>query len=331
MLVELPAFDEGQLLRHSCVLSERPGILMKIGLKLGELRIRLSEAKNRPALYWPQWIFEPFYTDGDDPVDIELEVRVTSQLPEIPHGRMIFDACHGLWKLYEAEAGYYVETRQTHSKRPFNRLLVDKECARGEIWTREQRHYTTGQRGWVPPMVINPVVELCLLTRLAREGGVLMHGAGVVEEGKGWVFTGASGAGKSTISDLYTAHGETVLSDERIIIRKTANRFLLCGTHWHGTSQAVNGQVVPLDRLYVIRHGAGEHRLRKLSSIEMCRLGLQQCFLPHWDREGMTKTVDLFSELADRIECYDLAFLNQPDVIEFLQQPRGAMVTSAAV
>lgn len=304
---------------------------MKIELKLGELRIRLSEAKNRPSLYWPLWIFKPFYIDGDDPADIELAVRVTSQLPEIPHGRMIFDACHGLWKLYEAEAGFYVETLQPHSKRPFNRLVLDKECARGEVWTREQRHHRTGKRGWVPPAVINPVVEFCLLMRLAREGGALLHGAGVVVDGKGWVFIGTSGAGKSTISDFYIAQGETVLSDERIIIRKTANRFLLCGTPWHGTSHAVNGQVVPLDRLYVIRHGAGTHRVRKLSSIEVCQLGLQQCFLPHWDREGMTKTVGLFSELADRIECYDLAFLNQPDVIEFLQQPRGAMVMSATV
>ena len=303
---------------------------MTIGLKLGELRIRLSEVKNRPALYWPQWIFEPFYTNSDDPADIELEVRVTTQLPEIPHGQMIFDACHGLWKLYEAEAGFYVETLQTHSKRPFNRLVLDKGIARGEIWTREQRHHSTGQRGWVPSTVINPVVELCLLTRLAREGGALLHGAGVVVDGNGWVFIGPSGAGKSTISDFYIAHGETVLSDERIIIRRVDNRFLMCGTPWHGTSHAVNGQVVLLDRLYVIRHGVGAHRLRKLSSIEMCQLGLQQCFLPHWDREGMTKTVDLFSELADRIECYDLAFLKDPDLLEFLQEHREAAVAPAA-
>lgn len=302
---------------------------MKIGLKLGEVRIRLSEEKNRPVLYWPQWVFKPFHIDGDDPADIELAVRVANQLPEIPHGRMIFDACHGLWRLYETEAGFYAETLNTHSKRPFNRVVLDRECARGEVWTREQRHHRTGRRGWTPPMVINPVVEFCLLTRLAREGGALMHGAGVVEDGKGWVFTGASGAGKSTLSDFYIAHGKTVLSDERIIIRKIGDRLFLCGTPWHGTSRAVNRQVVSLDRLYVIRHGAGAHRVRRLSSIEMCRLGLQQCFLPHWDREGMTKTVDLFSELAGRIECYDLAFLKDPGIIEFLQEHREAAVAPA--
>ena len=294
------------------------------------MQIRLTEEKDRPCLYWPQWMFEPFHTDGEGPADLDLQVRVTSQLPEIPHGRMIFDACHGLWKLYEADGGLYLETLNTHSKKPFNRAVLDKEFARGEVWTREQRHHSTRQRGWAPPMVINPVVEFCLLTRLAREGGALMHGAGVIGDGIGLVFTGVSGAGKSTMADFYLARGETVLSDERIMIRKIDDRFFLCGTPWHGSSHEVNGRVVTLDSLYFIRHGSGAHRLRNLSAPQVCQLGLEQCFLPHWDREAMAKTVDFFTELAERIDCYDLAFLNQPDVIEFLQQ-RGTPVKSAAV
>lgn len=304
---------------------------MQIGLKLGEFRIRLTEGNDRPCLYWPQWMFEPFHTHGANAADIDLEVRVTSRLPEIPHGRMVFDASHGLWRLYDAEAGFYLESLNTHSKKPFNRVVLDKEYARGEVWTREQRHHSTGRRGWVPPMVINPVVEFCLLTRLAREGGALMHGAGVAANGNGVMFTGASEAGKSTLADFYLARGQTVLSDERIIIRKLDDRFFLCGTPWHGTSRAVDGRVVPLDSLYFIRHGSGAHRVRRLSFPQVCQLGLQQCFLPHWDREAMTKTVEFFRELAERVACYDMAFLKQPDVIEFLHQQRKGTVRSAAV
>lgn len=304
---------------------------MEITLNLGEFRIRLHEPNDRACFYWPQWMFEPFHADCAGPADIDLVVRVTESLPDPPQGRLIFDACHGLWTLHEAGEGYFLETLNTLSHKPLNRVWLDKDYARGQVWTRPHRHHSTRRRGWAPAVIINPVVELCLLTRLAREGGVLMHGAGIAANRNGLVFSGVSGAGKSTMADFYLAQDQPVLSDERIIIRKIGNRFLLCGTPWHGTSRAVDGRVVPLDCLYFIRHGSGAHRLRKLPALQVCQWGLQQCFLPHWDREGMAKTVDFFSELAERIDSYDLAFLNQPDVIEFLQQQRGTPVKSAAV
>lgn len=301
---------------------------MKIELQLGELRIRLREGRDRACLYWPQWMFEPFVNNCEGPADIDLEVRVARRLPEIPHGRLIFDACHGLWTLHEAGEGYYLETLNTFSRKPLNRGWLDKEYARGEIWTREQRHQQTGRTGWMPSMLINPVVEVCFLTRLAREGGVLMHAAGVVVNGTGLVFPGTSGTGKSTLSDFYLARGKTVLSDERIIIRKVDNRFFLCGTPWFGTSLAVSGQVAPLDSIYFIRHGSDSHRLRRLSSLEISQLFLRQCFLPHWDREAMTKTVEFLGKLAQQVECYDLAFLKDPTIIDYLHEHRQASITA---
>ena len=70
-------------------------------------------------------------------------------------------------------------------------------------------------------------MELCLLTQLARHGGVLLHAAGVVWEGVGLIFTGPSEAGKSTLSEFYLARGAAVLSDERIIIRQIGDTFRL--------------------------------------------------------------------------------------------------------
>jgi len=50
--------------------------------------------------------------------------------------------------------------------------------------------------------------------RLLDTGGVLLHSAAVVDNGRVFVFYGRSGSGKSTLSHLAAASGRTVLSDD---------------------------------------------------------------------------------------------------------------------
>ncbi len=50
--------------------------------------------------------------------------------------------------------------------------------------------------------------------RALDAGGVLLHSAAVVRDGRAFVFFGPSGAGKSTLSGLSAARGYEVLSDE---------------------------------------------------------------------------------------------------------------------
>ena len=68
--------------------------------------------------------------------------------------------------------------------------------------------------------LFNPIVEVCLLSRLALDGGLLLHAAGIAVQDQGYVFTGASGTGKSTIAQLFADQGALILSDERVILRQ---------------------------------------------------------------------------------------------------------------
>ena len=70
---------------------------------------------------------------------------------------------------------------------------------------------------------------------LALNSGMLIHAAGWRINDSGWMFAGKSGAGKSTISNLIVEHtGGTFLSDDRIIVRKIKDNFLMYGTPWPG-------------------------------------------------------------------------------------------------
>ena len=73
---------------------------------------------------------------------------------------------------------------------------------------------------------------------LIRSGGFMLHSAGLVKNGKAWLFLGRSGAGKSTLARLAAAAGGFVLSDEINLLRPEGGRFMAYGSPFWGEMRA---------------------------------------------------------------------------------------------
>lgn len=303
---------------------------MRIDLRIGGYGIRLDEPEGRACGNWPYYPFDAFVVPPGDSPDIILTVRIVRQIPEIPQGALLFDSCHGLWKLHEAGPGYVLDCADTKTLGLRSRTVLSKDFSRGEVWLHGRPTRQKRQLGWDPASVINPIVEICLVTKLAREGGLLLHAAGVLTTHGGWVFTGPSGAGKSTLSDFFAAKGIAVLSDERIILRKVAGEFALFGTPWPGAGRLAKNQQGSLTGLYCIAHGQGTHAMRRISMREVSLFVLPQSFLPHWDRAAMDGTLAFLSTVIETVDCLELAFMKTPDIVEFLEEQRlgGALALS---
>jgi len=291
---------------------------MRIDLQIGGYAIRLDEPREHRISHWPLKRFDSFLTQSERSPDIELRINVVTRLPEIPHGGLIYDACHGLWKLYAADSGYFLESFDTHTLQLRSHTTISGDISQAEVWFCGQPRRRSERDAWSPVHVINPIVEACLVTRLAREGGLLLHAAGVLTEHGAWVFTGASGTGKSTLSDMFAARDACVLSDERIIIRNVAGELTVFGTPWQGGGMYTTNAAGPLTALYCIRHGEGAHALRRMSAREFSLFVLPQSFLPHWDRDAMDRTLAFLVELTEQVYCADLGFVKNPDVVDYL-------------
>lgn len=300
---------------------------MIIDLHIAGYRIRLTESQDYPALSWPLHPFGSFLNGSDRHPDIDLAITVVEKLPNLPHGPLHFDACHGLWSLYETGAGLLLESLNTKTHQPCARALITKDFSHVDVWTLGEK--TASKMGWIPMKILNPIVEVCLLTRLAREGGLLLHSAGVLSLTGGYIFTGASGAGKSTLSGFFDARGTSILSDERMIIRKNGDAFVLHGTPWVGSGAYAKNESGLLTELFCIRH-APQHQVENLSPSTVLSLLLPQCFLPHWDRTAMESTLAFLSDLIAHVPCQRLAFAKHPDVVDYVQKQltRTALVAS---
>jgi hypothetical protein len=300
---------------------------MNFDLHIAGYRIRLTEAQDSPCFSWPLHPFDSFLDRSSHHPDIDLAITIIEKLPDLSHGPLHFDACQGLWRLYTAEAGWLLESLDTKTHQPCARALISKDFSHVELWTRGEE--VSSVRGWVPMKIINPTVEMCLLTKLAREGGILLHSAGVLSLTGGYIFTGASGAGKSTLSEFFDTSGASVLSDERMILRRSGGDFLMHGTPWVGSGAYAKNESGILTGLFCIRHGQ-EHRTDSMSPSAVLSFLLPQCFLPHWDRSAMESTLAFLGDLIAHIPCRRLAFAQRQDVVDYVRDhvTRTALVVS---
>ena len=290
---------------------------MNIELHIAGYVARLRVSGNRSLLAWPLSPFKPFLINSGLPSDIDCTVHVVKCLPDMPRGRLVFDACHGLWSLYETKSGFLLDSADPKTLKLRSRSIISDDYSSVEVWLRERR---SGLRiGWTPMQVINPVIEMCLLTRIARARGLLLHSSGVLVGDQGWLFLGPSGAGKSTLSDLFAAKGASVLSDERIIVRRTGGDFSIFGTPWIGNSRHAKNSSGLLTQVFCIRHGTQRHVLHRPTPRTLSQVILEQCFLPYWDREGLQSSISTISDLIEQVDCCELAFLKDPDIVDFLR------------
>jgi hypothetical protein len=93
------------------------------------------------------------------------------------------------------------------------------------------------RRGWIrqrlSPYAADSVLRIVHTLLLSRERGFLLHASSVVRNGRAYLFTGPSGAGKTTIARL--APGDTtVLTDEISYVRRVDGRYRAYGTPFAG-------------------------------------------------------------------------------------------------
>jgi hypothetical protein len=132
-------------------------------------------------------------------------------------------------------------------------------------WSPDTGH---GQiRQSASPYAIDCVLRIVHTLVLARQGGFLVHAASAIRGGKAFLFSGVSGAGKTTISRLAPPDA-TLLTDEISYVRREGNRYVAFGTPFAGEMARVGAnQFAPVCTLFLLEKGL-ENRIEPVSTTE---------------------------------------------------------------
>lgn len=248
----------------------------------------LSEASSR------------FLVSPDAAPDVDIVVKRGTPAP--PRGDLVFDS-GGTWRLYrDGDQNVYVFRSPALRSDPYKTATFDANYTRGEVIVA--RDVTEG----TDPLEY-PVDELLVGAILGGGAGVELHGVGIIHEGRGYLFVGQSGAGKTTTARLWLAEypSLTIVSDDRVIVRNVDGELRMYGTPWHGEAQVSAPDDVPLETIYLLEQ-ARESEVRSVDeSAAVARL-FACCFPLFYRPESISFTITFLSEVVSQGRVRVLAF-----------------------
>jgi hypothetical protein len=180
----------------------------------------------------------------------------------------------------------------------------------------------TSHTGWIRqsanPYSIDAVLRIVHTLVLARQGGFLMHSASAIRNGKAFLFTGVSGAGKTTISRLAPPDA-TLLTDEISYVRKQGDGYIAFGTPFTGELAKLGENVsAPIAALYLLAKGP-ENRIDPVPPGEAARSILANMLFFAEDEELVQSTFHSAFEFVSRVPVSRLTFVPDCRVWELIR------------
>ncbi len=185
------------------------------------------------------------------------------------------------------------------------RAELDPALRHGRIWQS------------ATPYAIDAAFRIVHSLLLAKQGGLLVHAASVVRNGRAFLFAGVSGAGKTTISRLAPPDA-TLLTDEISYLRREADGYVAYGTPFAGElAQPGENVRAPLAALYLLAQGT-ENRIGPVAEADALR-ELLRCvlFFAH-DSELVGHVFDSVCNLVQRVPVRRLTFVPDSRVWELI-------------
>jgi len=159
-----------------------------------------------------------------------------------------------------------------------------------------------------------PLDGLILYYLTVISGDIMIHGSGVNYNGYGYLFSGISGRGKTTIAKLWGDHGATIIHDDRLIIRKSATGYSMYNTPVYRDEEPRESLI---DRIFLIEHGTKNEMIPVKSSAAI-GLVIANCIQHNWDQEIIEGLLDSVLQVCSDVPVYKLRFKPDSSIIEFL-------------
>jgi hypothetical protein len=157
------------------------------------------------------------------------------------------------------------------------------------------------------PYSLDSVLRIVHSLILAERGGFLLHAASAICEGRAFLFSGISGAGKTTMTRLAPSD-TTLLSDEISYLRPSESGYSAFGTPFAG-ELAKSGEncAAPVGALFFLEQGP-ENRIEELSSAEAVRRLMRNILFFAEDPVLVEKLFATACDFVDRVPIRRLTF-----------------------
>jgi hypothetical protein len=243
---------------------------------------------------------DPFELPGDS------ERVFHAPLVEEINGIMVKNS-DNFWSIYRHRSDLYIKTIFPHSEPEKEGIL------KFSLTDRKWDLFIKGACNETDPLEY-PLDGLILYYLTALYGDIMIHASGVYHNGLGYLFSGISGKGKSTIAGLWNSAGAKVIHDDRLIIRNISGVFRMFNTPVYNDDTPTES---PLNIIYLIEHGT-ENKIVPVKGATAASLVMANCIQHSWTRWVIEGIMGSISILCASIPVVGLSFRPDRSVIDFI-------------
>jgi len=174
--------------------------------------------------------------------------------------------------IYRTDDGYLFEMAPFSDMQIVGWLKTDETFSKGVLKVDDNFNTTNPVKARnYGQFCINNSMMLLYAFKTATMDTLEMHASVTVNDGKGYLFLGKSGTGKSTHSSMWLRYieGSRLLNDDNPVIRVEDGKVTVYGTPWSGKTPCYRNESVPVGAIV---------RIRQAPKNEIHRLSLPEAF-----------------------------------------------------
>ncbi len=267
--------------------------------------------------------FSNFIYRGKKMPEITIDVHIIDRLPRIETAGHVFIAYHFQdkkenWRIARYNGRYVFKTDLEDKQQV---VFIDKDFTKVDVYILPM----SGKgRTWGIADITDDFVHILLINFLGYHNrGFFAHGMGIRDnDGKGMLFCGKSGAGKSTSAKIWFKHTRAmILNDDRIIVLAKKSGYSIHSVPWHGEFHSNFSKCLkpaPLKKLFFIYH-AKNNVVSRINPRQAFGLLYSTIFPGFWDKHILDKTVRFCADMVQKVPCYRLGFINDEKIIAFVR------------
>lgn len=279
------------------------GTKIKISFEDEENRIRLYSYHDCVVL--PRNLQAFYQQEKIDECDMYVEVKNVQAYKESSHGKRIYNQLFYV----EKERLVMVVYDLFDSNEPAYSIIADKDYSH-ITYIPHSENYNHYDLQWL----MYPFEG-----RMLYQQGIVLHGAAMEYNGQGIIFSGVSGAGKSTQAHLWQKYRNAlIINGDCPVIRIEDDIVKVEGTPWCGSSGESINRKVPLQAVVIVSQGT-ENKIRTLQGKDKFYAVFSNVLRSNFDERCMDLALKNVAMFIDSIQVYELTCTISEQAVETLE------------
>ena len=242
--------------------------------------------------------YEPFRTDAAEDSPSLLFRLSVDDAPGVKY----------IEETRQDEEGQVIVCGHTGLHEPVFEFIWDGRTAGWLVCTQDYREGTLHLSGHLVKAALDNALMVLFAMASSVRSTALFHSAVVSYQGKGYMFLGRSGTGKSTHASLWRRYieGTELMNDDNPAVRiRPDGTAMVYGTPWSGKTPCYRNVSCPVGGIVLLSQ-APYNEIKRLKGIEAYAAVMPSISGKRWDRSIADGLHETENELAGKVPVWHL-------------------------